>query len=168
MRQSLRLSFFGMKDEFGFLRRQILLFDRTKLGRVPRQVFWLTMAVYAAIYSAAFAVPFEVGFRLEVEPDSSYMKIFLNGWLVFFFFSIAPVVRLTRRRLHDAGLSGWWMLLGVVPVVGWAVVCVLLCYSLIEDAGLRAQVFRRRILCGRRRRLLGRGELPERQASPDS
>ncbi len=127
MRQSLRLSFFGMKDEFGFLRRQILLFDRTKLGRVPRQVFWLTMAVYAAIYSAAFAVPFEVGFRLEVEPDSSYMKIFLNGWLVFFFFSIAPVVRLTRRRLHDAGLSGWWMLLGVVPVVGWAVVCVLLC-----------------------------------------
>ena len=100
MRQSLRLSFFGMKDEFGFLRRQILLFDRTKLGRVSRQVFWLTMAVYAAIYSVAFAVPFEVGFRLEVEPDSAYMKIFLNGWMCFFFFSIAPVVRLTRRRLQ--------------------------------------------------------------------
>ena len=116
-----------MKDALAYLCGQVLLFDRTKLGRVKRQNFWLTMAAYAVIYAAAFVLPFEIGFRLQVEPDGLYMKVFLHGWLVFFFFSIAPVVRLTRRRLHDAGYSGWWMLLAVMPVVGWAAVSILLC-----------------------------------------
>ncbi len=105
---------------------RLLLFDRTRLGRVGRRAFWLTLAAYAVIYAAAFAIPFEIGYRLEVAPDSTYMKVFLNGWLVFFFLSVIPVFRMTRRRLHDAGFSGWWMALGLVPVAGWAVVAVLL------------------------------------------
>ena len=90
--------------------RDLLLFDRTRLGRVRRGPFWLTMAAYVLLYAAAFVIPFEIGYRLEVEPDSLYMKIFLNTWMLGFFVSIIPVVRMTRRRLHDAGFSGWWML----------------------------------------------------------
>lgn len=86
--------------------RDLLLFDRTRLGRVRRGPFWLTMAAYVLLYAAAFVIPFEIGYRLEVEPDSLYMKIFLNTWMLGFFVSIIPVVRMTRRRLHDAGFSG--------------------------------------------------------------
>lgn len=114
--------------------RDLLLFDRTRLGRVGRGAFWLTMAAYVLLYAVTFVVPFEIGYRLEVAPDSAYMKVFLNGWLLLFFLSIIPVVRMTRRRLHDAGFSGWWMLLGLVPLAGWAVVTALLLFP--STAGL--------------------------------
>lgn len=107
-------------------RRDLLLFDRTRLGRVGRGVFWRTMAAYVLLYAAAFVIPFEIGYRLQVAPDSLYMKLFVNGWLLFFFLSVIPVVRLTRRRLNDAGFSGAWMLLGLIPAAGWAVVVLLL------------------------------------------
>ncbi len=115
--------------------RDLLLFDRTRLGRVRRGPFWLTMAAYVLLYAAAFVIPFEIGYRLEVEPDSLYMKIFLNTWMLGFFVSIIPVVRMTRRRLHDAGFSGWWMLLGLIPAVGWAAVVLLLLFPSTKGLG---------------------------------
>ncbi len=30
----------------------------------------------------------------------------------------------TIRRLHDIGKSGWWILIGFVPVIGWIVLLV--------------------------------------------
>jgi uncharacterized membrane protein YhaH (DUF805 family) len=37
------------------------------------------------------------------------------------------------RRLHDTDRSGWWLLLNLVPVVGWAVVAAFLCADSQED-----------------------------------
>ncbi|UFS82102.1 DUF805 domain-containing protein [Rhizobium favelukesii] len=28
------------------------------------------------------------------------------------------------RRLHDIGRSGWWLLVGIIPLVGWIVLLV--------------------------------------------
>ena len=28
------------------------------------------------------------------------------------------------RRLHDTGRSGWWILIGFIPVIGWLVLLV--------------------------------------------
>jgi uncharacterized membrane protein YhaH (DUF805 family) len=30
-----------------------------------------------------------------------------------------PSLAVSVRRLHDTGRSGWWLLIGLVPVVGW-------------------------------------------------
>ncbi len=37
---------------------------------------------------------------------------------------ILPSFGLTVRRLHDIGKSGWWCLIGLVPVVGTVVLVV--------------------------------------------
>lgn len=39
-------------------------------------------------------------------------------------FSLAvllPGIAVGARRLHDIGKSGWWQLLGFIPVLGWLV-----------------------------------------------
>ena len=35
---------------------------------------------------------------------------------------LVPSITVSIRRLHDTGRSGWWLLLNLVPFLGWAVV----------------------------------------------
>jgi uncharacterized membrane protein YhaH (DUF805 family) len=37
---------------------------------------------------------------------------------------LVPSLAVSIRRLHDTGRSGWWLLLGFVPVIGWIVLLV--------------------------------------------
>lgn len=51
------------------------------------------------------------------------------GSLLMFVFTVAhilPMLDLAVRRLHDANMSGWLVLLGLIPAVGWIVMIVLL------------------------------------------
>jgi uncharacterized membrane protein YhaH (DUF805 family) len=32
---------------------------------------------------------------------------------------LVPSLAVGVRRLHDTGRSGWWLLINVIPVVGW-------------------------------------------------
>jgi len=32
---------------------------------------------------------------------------------------IVPTIAVGMRRLHDMGKSGWWLLIGLIPVLGW-------------------------------------------------
>jgi uncharacterized membrane protein YhaH (DUF805 family) len=37
---------------------------------------------------------------------------------------ILPLIALAVRRLHDTGRSGWWILIGLVPLIGPTVLIV--------------------------------------------
>ncbi|RFA12351.1 hypothetical protein B7R22_16260 [Subtercola boreus] len=37
---------------------------------------------------------------------------------------IVPTIALTMRRLHDTNHSGWWVLVGLIPLVGGIVLLV--------------------------------------------
>jgi uncharacterized membrane protein YhaH (DUF805 family) len=37
-----------------------------------------------------------------------------------------PSLAVGIRRLHDTNHSGWWVLIGVIPIVGWIWIIVLL------------------------------------------
>jgi uncharacterized membrane protein YhaH (DUF805 family) len=37
---------------------------------------------------------------------------------------LIPSIAVTVRRLHDTGRSGWWILIVLVPLVGWIVLLV--------------------------------------------
>ena len=37
---------------------------------------------------------------------------------------LIPGIAVTIRRLHDTGRSGWWILIVLVPIVGWIVLLI--------------------------------------------
>ncbi|HEY4310048.1 MAG TPA: DUF805 domain-containing protein [Pirellulales bacterium] len=40
--------------------------------------------------------------------------------------AIVPTVMVRIRRLHDIGKSGWWLLISIVPIVGWIIMLIFL------------------------------------------
>ncbi len=37
---------------------------------------------------------------------------------------LIPSLAVLVRRLHDTNRSGWWILIGLIPVIGWIVLLV--------------------------------------------
>lgn len=49
------------------------------------------------------------------------------GFLIYAVYSLAviiPSIAVAVRRLHDTGKSGWWILIGFVPLIGFIVLLV--------------------------------------------
>ncbi len=93
-------------------------------GRAQRAEFWwwilftwlASMALSAlelGIVGAAGGVPF------------------MNG--LFSLATFLPSLAVAVRRLHDTGRSGWWLLIGLVPIVGW--ILLIVWYATDGDAG---------------------------------
>jgi len=38
-----------------------------------------------------------------------------------------PTLAVQVRRLHDTDRSGWWVLIGLIPLVGWIIILIFLC-----------------------------------------
>jgi uncharacterized membrane protein YhaH (DUF805 family) len=43
---------------------------------------------------------------------------------IFGLATLVPSIAVACRRLHDTDRSGWWQLLGLIPVIGWIVLLV--------------------------------------------
>ncbi len=67
---------------------------------------------------AATAVDFAFGFALE---DNGPVSIVQS--LAF----LVPSISVSIRRLHDIDRSGWWLLLVLVPIIGWLVLLIWEC-----------------------------------------
>ncbi|MDO5116248.1 MAG: DUF805 domain-containing protein [Synergistaceae bacterium] len=80
--------------------RDCFVFD----GRTSRRDFW-----------SALAVNLLVGFLLMLAG----LLIHPLGILEYIYGAavLIPLTAMTVRRLHDTGRSGWWVLLGFVPVL---------------------------------------------------
>ena len=52
----------------------------------------------------------------------------INNWLgvIFILATLLPQLAAASRRLHDTGRSGWWQLIGLIPLIGWIVLIVFL------------------------------------------
>jgi uncharacterized membrane protein YhaH (DUF805 family) len=59
----------------------------------------------------------------------------IDSWIIglrviFTIFSLAtllPGLSVAVRRLHDLDRSGWWVLLDLIPVVGWIILIIWFC-----------------------------------------
>ena len=40
---------------------------------------------------------------------------------------LIPSLAVSVRRLHDTDRSGWWILINIIPLIGWIVYLVFLC-----------------------------------------
>lgn len=69
-------------------------------GRTRRFDFWSFVLVSNLLAFALFLLAGEAA-----------------GW-IYALASLVPWLALSARRLHDIDRSGWWLLLGIVPIVG--------------------------------------------------
>lgn len=87
-------------------------------GRASRSEYWwfyLVLAIYAMLVGVIASM---LGIGGKDGPDVA-MGIAMLPFLI-------PSFAAGARRLHDTGLSGWWQLLGVVPLIGYIATVVLL------------------------------------------
>lgn len=81
----------------------------TSQGRASRSEYWF-MVLWNCLIS------FAIGALSAVPELGGVMSVV--GCLCFFAYLI-PVFFLCVRRLHDIGRSDWWLLILLVPVVGY-------------------------------------------------
>ena len=89
-------------------------------GRARRKEYWL-FALFNFI--AAFIVGFIGGFLSSVTNVAAFAYLAP----IYNLAVIIPGLAVSARRLHDIGKSGWWLLIGLVPFVGWIVLLVFCC-----------------------------------------
>jgi len=46
---------------------------------------------------------------------------------LFYLATLIPALAVSVRRLHDTDSSGWWLLLGLIPLIGMIVLIVWWC-----------------------------------------
>ena len=83
-------------------------------GRARRMEYWMFMLVNLVIV-------------LVIRMLENLLGI--EG-AIGFIYSLAiliPSIAVSIRRLHDTGRSGWWILIGFVPVIGILVLLVFYC-----------------------------------------
>lgn len=77
-------------------------------GRASRKEFWMFVAVNLVI-SVLIAMT-----RIEMLSTLYGLALFIPGLAV------------AIRRLHDTNRSGWWLLIGLIPLVGAIILIVFL------------------------------------------
>ena len=84
-------------------------------GRARRSEYWyFTIFHIWAFFSTTildmlFGTTFDMGFG---PSPYGYFTILYN------FFTFIPTVAVSVRRLHDVGKSGWFCLIGLIPLIG--------------------------------------------------
>jgi uncharacterized membrane protein YhaH (DUF805 family) len=88
-------------------------------GRIPRRVFWLTnIAMTIVAMLIGFVIGFVCGLVLHDDAQSAQLVaqlVILPVQLLTLWISLALAV----KRWHDRGKSGWWVLIGLIPIIGW-------------------------------------------------
>lgn len=82
-------------------------------GRAARSEYW---------YWVLFVVLASIGLSFLSQDLASIFSLAV----------LLPGIAVGARRLHDIGKSGWWQLLGFIPLLGWA---VLLYWAVQPSAG---------------------------------
>ena len=96
-------------------------------GRAQRSEYWWGGIAYSfciAIVFSILMIPASFMFIDSSSTESDLAMIFLLFTLVILIFYI-PILSQTIRRLHDAGYSGWFIALGLIPYVGGIILFVL-------------------------------------------
>lgn len=84
-------------------------------GRAPRSEYWWfvgLMLLFSIVVSAVFEI---------VSSDASALASAL-----FSLVHLVPSLAVGARRLHDTGRTGWWQLVGFVPLIGFVALLVLM------------------------------------------
>ena len=88
-------------------------------GRSARSAFWWWV-LFQFIVSIVIAM-------VEGGGQASAGMMSYNAGPIAMVWSLAnllPYLALGVRRLHDIDKSGWWLLIGLIPLIGWIILIV--------------------------------------------
>ncbi|MFC5451064.1 DUF805 domain-containing protein [Paenibacillus aestuarii] len=83
-------------------------------GRARRKEYWM-FTLFSAI----------IGIVLTILELVVGLRSVLTG--IYSLAVLLPSLAVTFRRLHDTGRSGWWILIGLIPIVGSIILLVFSC-----------------------------------------
>lgn len=85
-------------------------------GRSRRKEYWFFVLWYTIIIIG-------LGILDSILGTQTAKGIGLLGTL-YGLALLIPSLAVTVRRLHDTGRTGWWILIGLIPILGWIVLLV--------------------------------------------
>jgi uncharacterized membrane protein YhaH (DUF805 family) len=89
-------------------------------GRARRKEYW-TFVLYSFIISLVLGILQAVLHMREILTSIYSLAVLL------------PSLAVGVRRLHDTGRSGFWLLIGLIPIIGSIVLLVFMCFD--SEAG---------------------------------
>jgi uncharacterized membrane protein YhaH (DUF805 family) len=95
-------------------------------GRITRLTFWMCMigmTVVSLLVESVLIPP-----RQTDEPGNA--GSFPVPWLIFNLVLFWCVLAVSVKRWHDRDKSGWWVLINLIPLIGWL-------WALVENGFLR-------------------------------
>ncbi|MEZ4874660.1 MAG: DUF805 domain-containing protein [Flavobacteriaceae bacterium] len=100
-------------------------------GRARRSEYWYYALFNFLIILAYGIIVLIAGVSMG---DNSTLFILLMVPLILFALALlVPSIAVAVRRLHDTGKSGWWYLIGVIPVVSYIGGIVLLVFYCMDS-----------------------------------
>jgi len=105
----------GFKDAISSGFRNYIGFS----GRAARSEYWYWVLFILLLQIVAWLIDMTLfGFNTTgVNPISSLLSLA----------TFLPGLAVSIRRLHDIDRVGWWVLLGLIPVIGWIVLIYWAC-----------------------------------------
>ncbi len=95
-------------------------------GRAHRPEFWYFMLVNVIILVVLRFIDGACGMMFDSGLAGGLSTLYTLAVLL-------PYLGVGVRRLHDTGRTGWWILLGVIPLIGTLILIFL--YALPGEAG---------------------------------
>lgn len=109
-------------------------------GRARRKEFWYwylftclpIIVVFLLIFLGACTT---MSYAQSVQPSNTGMGLgFVEIVIILWNLIIClPSLAVTVRRLHDAGHSGWYYLISIIPLIGVILLLVALCTDSVAD-----------------------------------
>ena len=87
-------------------------------GRSRRKEYWMFALLSIGIYIIASILDVLAGLNGMIAGRYGPITVLVALGL------LVPTLAVSIRRLHDSDRSGWWLLLGLVPMVGEIIVLV--------------------------------------------
>ncbi len=87
----------------------------TFTGRARRQAYWMFFLFTVIISIVLGLVDRAIGMNLL--------------GMIYGLATLIPGIAVGVRRLHDTDRSGWWILVGLIPFIGW----LILLYFMVQD-----------------------------------
>ena len=106
------------------VKHKYLLFN----GRASRKEFW-TVMLFSVLISFALQLLYTLGFAIS---DNLGLLLALP-FVIFSLGMVIPQLAVSVRRLHDTDKSGWWLVLGFIPIFG--TIALIALFSLASSEG---------------------------------